>query len=369
VNKSFTANGYNAVITKMIRQGARRSIRPTWAGAVRMAARWAMFTGQTQLSWIRTECVCGRLQQFRDFPVTAGAYQAKNNGSINITVSKLNPTATALIYSTYLGGNTISYCEGLAVDSAGNAYVAGYTSDQDFPVTKGAFQTVNKADTNTADSANRMKRLSDQDKSDGTGLVYSTYLGGSTGPWGGRPDLRSGDRLGRRGVCGWVGDVADFPVTSNAYQPKNKGASHCCDYTAYTSNGFLTMFNPAGTALIYSTYFGGLERRIRRVRRLRRYGVWTEAGRPGRVYLVGYTTSSNFPVTVTHLKPHITRSRIRGLWRTSILRLLRRRPRYGDDADAKRELGNARYDGDVYSDSEADFRNGDTDGKCGLQLR
>ncbi len=91
---------------------------------------------------------------------------------------------------------------------------------------------------------------------------------------------------------------ADFPVTANAFQPKNKGASHCCDYTAYTSNGFLTEFNSAGTGLIYSTYFGGT-------------GTQNPAGPGGSgdtayglalganssVYLVGYTTSPNFPVT------------------------------------------------------------------------
>jgi len=110
VNKSFTANGYNAVITKMNPTGSA-PIYSTYLGGAYGWQHAGMFTGQTQLSWIRTECVCGRFSS-SGFPVTAGAYQAKNNGSINITVSKLNPTATALIYSTYLGGNTISYCEG-----------------------------------------------------------------------------------------------------------------------------------------------------------------------------------------------------------------------------------------------------------------
>lgn len=301
VNKSFTANGYNAVITKM---------NPTGSGLIYSTYLGGGSTYGSTLSnvyWTNPIVVdtsgnayVAGFSSSGDFPVTAGAYQTKNNGSINITVSKLNPTATALIYSTYLGGNTISYCEGLAVDSAGNAYVAGYTSDLDFPVTKGAFQTVNKADTNTADSAdsNQNGFLTKLNPS-GTALVYSTYLGGSTGPWG-------GDQIYDLAIDGGdnayvVGSAmsADFPVTPNAYQTTNKGASHCCDYTAYTSNGFLTEFNPTGTAQIYSTYFGGTGTQNPAGpggSGDTAYGL--RLGGEGRVYLVGYTTSPNFPVTV-----------------------------------------------------------------------
>ena len=300
VNKSFTANGYNAVISKLNPTGSEL-IYSTYLGGGSTDGSTlgnVYWTNPIVVDKSGNAYVAG-FSSSGDFPVTAGAYQAKNNGSINITVSKLNPTATALLYSTYLGGNTISYCEGLAVDSSGNAYVAGYTSDLDFPVTKGAFQAVNKADTNTSDSAdsNQNGFLTKID-STGTKLVYSTYLGGSTGPWGGDQiyDLAI-DSAGDAYVVGSAMS-ADFPVTGNAFQAKNKGATHCCDYTAYTSNGFLTEFNPAGTGLLYSTYFGGT-------------GTQNSAGPGGsgdtayglalgansNVYLVGYTTSSNFPLT------------------------------------------------------------------------
>jgi hypothetical protein len=300
MNKSFTANGYNAVISKL---------NPTGSGLIFSTYLGGGSTDGSTLGniyWTNPIVVdksgnvyVAGFSSSGDFPVTAGAYQTKNPGSIEITVSKLNSTASALIYSTYLGGNTISYCEGLAVDSAGNAYVAGYTEDLDFPVTKGAFQTVNKSDQNTADSATANENgFLTKINPTGTGLVYSTYLGGSTGPWGGDQiyDVAI-DSAGDAYVVG-AAMSADFPVTSNAFQATNKGASHCCDYTAYTSDGFLTEFNPTGTGLIYSTYFGGT-------------GTQTAAG-PGasgdtayglalgansNVYLVGYTTSSNFPVT------------------------------------------------------------------------
>jgi Bacterial Ig-like domain (group 3)/Chitobiase/beta-hexosaminidase C-terminal domain/Beta-propeller repeat len=234
-----------------------------------------------------------------NFPVTSGAYQTKNNGTFNITVSKLNPTATALLYSTYLGGDTISISEGLAVDSTGNAYVAGYTSDTDFPVTSGAFQTINKADTNTTTSADAVNNgFLTKINPTGTALVYSTYLGGTTGPWGGDHIYSLAlDSSDDAYVAGGAMS-SDFPVTSNAYQPTNHGATHCCDYTTYTSNGFLTEFNPAGSALIYSTYLGGS-------------GTQNPGGAGGfgdeayyvalgpnqNAYIVGYTSSSNFPVT------------------------------------------------------------------------
>jgi len=301
VNNSFTANGYNAVITKMNPTGSALIYSTYLGGGSTDGSTLSnvYWTNPIVVDKSGNAYVAG-FSSSGDFPVTAGAYQAKNGGSVNITVSKLNPTATALIYSTYLGGNTISYCEGLAVDSAGNAYVAGYTSDLDFPVTKGAFQLVNKADQNTDNSADSNQNgFLTKINPTGTGLVYSTYLGGTTGPWGGDQiyDLAI-DSAGDAYVVGSAMS-ADFPVTSNAYQATNKGASHCCDYATYTSNGFLTEFNPAGTALIYSTYFGGT-------------GVQTAAGPGGsgdtayglalgansNVYLVGYTTSSNFPVTV-----------------------------------------------------------------------
>jgi len=299
-NNSASANGYNSVITELNSTGSGL-IYSTYLGGTSSYG-----TELNNFYWTNPIVVdssgnvyVGGFTTAGDFPVTAGAYQTKNNGTFNITVSKLNPTLSKLLYSTYLGGSTTSVVEGLAVDGAGNAYVAGYTSDTDFPVTTGAFQTTNDADTNTADSADANQNgFLSKINSTGTALVYSTYLGGTTGPWGGDQiyDLAL-DSAGDAYVTGSA--MSDnFPVTSNAYQSTNHGATHCCDYLTYTSNAFLTEFNPGGTALIYSTYLGGS-------------GTQNPAGPGGtgdeglalalgpnqNVYFGGYTSSPNFPVT------------------------------------------------------------------------
>ncbi len=80
-----------------------------------------------------------------DFPTTSDAFQTTFGGGPprfgDAFVSKLNPTGSALVYSTYLGGNDIDNGTGIAVDVAGNAYVAGYSFSSNFPTISGAFQT------------------------------------------------------------------------------------------------------------------------------------------------------------------------------------------------------------------------------------
>ena len=76
-----------------------------------------------------------------NFPTTLGAFQTTLGGPGEAFVTKLNAVGTALAYSTYLGGNSGDVGNGIAVDSAGNAYVTGETFSTNFPTTPGAFQT------------------------------------------------------------------------------------------------------------------------------------------------------------------------------------------------------------------------------------
>jgi hypothetical protein len=117
-----------------------------------------------------------------DLPTTAGAYQPKFAGSGggfidpfggfavgDVFVAKLNKAGDALVYSTYLGGGGDDYGEGIAVDAAGNAYLAGMTDSTDFP-TRNPIQ---------AENAGLADLFFAKLNATGTALVYSTYLGGS----------------------------------------------------------------------------------------------------------------------------------------------------------------------------------------------
>lgn len=220
-----------------------------------------------------------------DFPVTTGAYQPKNNaaaGHSDMTLSELNPTATKLHYSTYLGGSGNSYgddaANGLTVDSTGNAYLTGTTYEANFPVTKGAYQTTSSAVANYL-SAGFVTKMNPT----GTALVYSTYLSGSGGVSGDRAWAVALDTSGDAFITGSA-DSTDFPVTSNAYQKTNPAASN---------NGavvFLTELNPAGSTLVYSTYFGGPYS-------FGDTGLGIALGGGGALYLAGFTGASNFPIT------------------------------------------------------------------------
>ncbi|MFU2192317.1 SBBP repeat-containing protein, partial [Methanobacterium sp. MZD130B] len=79
-----------------------------------------------------------------DFPTTSDAYQTSYAGFGDAFVSKLNPSGTGLVYSTYLGGTDYEYGFGVAVDGDGNAYITGSTYSTDFPTTPGAYQNTNK---------------------------------------------------------------------------------------------------------------------------------------------------------------------------------------------------------------------------------
>ncbi len=179
-----------------------------------------------------------------NFPVTKGAFQIKNKsaskGFPNGFVAKLNADGSQLIYSTYLGGSGPEGdgASALAVDDAGNAYLTGFTTSADFPVTKGAFQKTNHGATNAF-----VTKLNP----DGTGLVYSTYLGGQQADSGSALAL---DALGHVYVTGQTSSN-DFPTTEQAFQKTNRG------FSGGGYNAFITKLNASGSALEYSTYLGG----------------------------------------------------------------------------------------------------------------
>ncbi len=203
-----------------------------------------------------------------NFPTTTGGFQQTyGGGSRDAFVAKLNPAGSALVYSTYLGGSDGDGGQGIAVDAAGNAYVAGRTLSTNFPTTLGAFQTtIGGASDAFVTKLNPL----------GTGLVYSTYLGGSGDEFTSGGGIRIAvDPPGNAYVTGATSST-NFPTTPGAFQTTFGGIS----------DAFVTKLNSAGSALVYSTYLGGSAAENGR-------GIAADA--VGNAYVTGYTDSTNFP--------------------------------------------------------------------------
>ena len=201
-----------------------------------------------------------------DFPTTTGALDATLGGDADAFVTKLDPTGSALLYSTFLGGSGEEALPLIAVDAAGNAYVTGFTVSADFPTTPGAFDTTFSGVDNDA----FVTKLNPT----GSGLVYSTFLGG------GSTDVVRGiavDTAGNAYVTGNT-DSTDFPTTPGAFSTALNGGG----------DAFVTALNAAGSALVYSTFLGGSGTDDGQ-------GIAVDAA--GNAYVMGVTSSADFPTT------------------------------------------------------------------------
>ena len=205
-----------------------------------------------------------------DFPTTPGVIQPAKKDQVDIFVAKLNSTGTAVIYSTYLGGQNFEEPSSIAVDKAGNAYVTGYTSSQDFPTTQKSFQAAYRGGYSDA----VVTKLNPS----GTALVYSAYLGGSDGDSGSAIAL---DAAGNAYVTGSTASH-NLPTTEGAFQTRNKSSS------IYSTDAFVAKLNSDGSSLIYSTYLGGS---------ITDEGRHITVDAAGNAYVFGYTSSNNFPTT------------------------------------------------------------------------
>jgi hypothetical protein len=169
-----------------------------------------------------------------NFPTTPGAFQTSSHNSGNpiilasdgdVFVTKLNPTGTALDYSTYLGGSARDAGTGIAVDASGDAYVTGWTRSSDFP-TQSPLQAQKAGGTDNYGLPTSAAFVTELNPS-GSGLLFSTYLGGSKDTYG------YGLALGPGGNVYVAGATysSDFPTTAGAFQ------------TA-PANGFVAEINP-----------------------------------------------------------------------------------------------------------------------------
>lgn len=207
------------------------------------------------------------------FPTVAGGFDITHNGNFDAFVSKLNPAGTALVYSTFIGGNDADVGIDITVDSAGSAYVTGSTSSAAFPTTPGAFDTEHNG---TLGNDVFITKLN----ADGSGLVYSTFLGGVN------HDLGIGiavDPAGNAFVTGRTGSL-NFPQVLGIY-----------GFFGPFFNGFVTKINAAGSGLIYSTFFGGTGNEFTNGQDGEIGGIAIDSA--GNAYVTGSTSSSDFPTT------------------------------------------------------------------------
>jgi hypothetical protein len=215
---------------------------------------------------------------------TIRAVRRRHRGIMDAYIAKLGPDGRTLAYATFLGGADLDVANALAVDRAGNAYVAGRTGSSDFP-TRRALQS--------GLSGRRCQREPRHDEGEpchdafvaklspaGT-LVYSTYLGGS------RNEEAIGlavDRRGRAFVAG-NSDSLDLP-TRRALQPRFR-SSHCSSTVPCPPDAFVAKLSADGRALVYATYLGGTKGDT---------AAGIAVDRAGAAYVAGVTRSADFPI-------------------------------------------------------------------------
>ncbi len=189
--------------------------------------------------------------------------------TIRFRIGDYDPTLPLVIdpildYATYLGGSGYDSPRALAVDAAGNAYIAGVTQSADFP-------TASPLDGAYDDTDAFVVKLN----VDGSGFEYATYFGGSSG------DYASGIAVDAQGDVYLTGETwsgADFPLV-NPVQPNHKFGG---------TDAFVAKINAAGNAIVYSTFLGGNGNDTGR-------SIAVDAA--GQACVAGLTTSSDFPVT------------------------------------------------------------------------
>lgn len=203
--------------------------------------------------------------QSTDFPVTTGAFQTTLGGVQDAFLTRLDPAGSP-VYTTYLGGSADEVGIGIAVDTAGNAYAAGSTASEDFPISAGGFQTT---------LGGGFDAFVTVLVPEGSTSRYSTYLGGTNNDFGVAVAVNS---AGNAYLTGSTAST-DFPISTGAVQTVYGGGSF---------DGFVARLDAQGTTLQYSTYLGGSELD-------NSFGI--ALGQAGAVYVTGQTFSADFVTT------------------------------------------------------------------------
>lgn len=278
---SFVVGNYNHSLPLIIDPTLAFS---TYFGGTRVETAWSVALGADGSIYVGGQTMSKRFSKkgpkYNPFS-TDGAYQETFAGGKLIGdgfLAKFDSTGTNLVYLTYLGSTKDDYISGVAVDAAGDAYVAGFTDWTNFPVKNALFP-------NIAGTYNKKLKaylpdafVAEFDPS-GSNLVYSTFLGGSGS------DTASAIAIDSSGDVYVTGstDSSDFPMI-NSLQFQASPLNHLLG----ANNAFVSEIGPGGSSLLFSSYLGGQNIDVGE-------GIAVDAS--GYIYISGFTSSPNFPAT------------------------------------------------------------------------
>jgi hypothetical protein len=261
----------NAFITKLNTSGGAPEIYSTFLGAGSESLN-GLAIDSSHDAYVSGSTTAGT------FPTSASAFQKTcascSTSKSDAFVSVINPTGTAFVYSTFLGGaKGLDQATAIAVDSSNDAYVTGVTQSSDFPV-KSSLQSFIGTENAFVAELNPA----------GSALVYSTYLGGSSSN-----NIGTGIAVDSNKNTYVVGQTnsQDFP-TAGATQATLKGGN----------DAFVSEISASGSALLFSTYLGGTQdENTSGAGNLTGIGAIAVDPAGANIYVASNTTSSDFPVT------------------------------------------------------------------------
>jgi uncharacterized protein (TIGR03437 family) len=206
-------------------------------------------------------------------------------------VTKLDPTGTQLVFSTYLGGGFDDVAFALALDASNNVYVGGCTLSNTFPVTRSAAQT-HYMGNNTVNPAYLGDGFVTALNSTGSALIYSTFVGGSG------DDCVLAIAVDSTGSVYMTGstDSTDLPVTTGVLQGTLAGFKPGGIPNSVKQNigdAFVGRLDPTGSTFLYLTYLGGGRNDA---------GTAIAVDSGGTAYVAGFTDSSDFPLVGASLQ-------------------------------------------------------------------